>query len=69
MLQILQLDGYNSYHVNASSSSHGSVVTCVDNTYDVTIKAQVNNSDIWDGIFIEIKHDNIKKQNNRWKYI
>ena len=46
MLQLLQLDGYNSYHVNASSSSHGGVVTYLDNTYDVTIKAPVNNSDI-----------------------
>ena len=26
----------------------------------VTIKAQVNNSDIWDGLFIEIKHENMK---------
>ena len=62
MLQLLQLDGYNSYHVNASSSSHGGVVTYVDNTYDVTIKAQVNNSDIWDGLFLEIKHENIKNK-------
>ena len=51
MLQLPQLDGYNSYHVNASSSSHGGIVTYADNTYVVTIKAKVNSSDIWDGIF------------------
>ena len=51
MLQLLQLEGYNSFHVNASSSTHGGVVTYVDDTYDVKIKAQVNNSDIWDGLF------------------
>ena len=62
MLQLLHLhvDGYNTFHVNATSSKHGGVVTHVDNSYDVTIKAQVNNSDIWDGLFIEIKHENIK---------
>ena len=60
MLQLLHLNGYNMFHVNATSSKHGGVVTYVDNSYDVTIKAQVNNSDIWDGLFIEIKHDNMK---------
>ena len=62
MLQLLQLNGYNTFHVNASSSTHGGVVTYVDNSYDVTIKAQVNNSDIWDGLFLEIKHENMKNK-------
>ena len=60
-LQLLQLDCYNSFHVNARASTHGGVVTYVDNSYYVTIKAQVNNSDIWDGLFLEIKHENKKK--------
>ena len=51
MLQLLQLDGYNSFHVNATASTHGGVVTYVDNSYDVTLKAQVNNSNVWDGLF------------------
>ena len=54
MLQLLQLDGYSSFHVNATASTHGGVVTNVDNSYDVTIKAQVNNSDICDGLFLVI---------------
>ena len=62
MLQLLQLNGYNTFHVNASSSTHGGVVTYVDNSYDVTIKAQVNNSDICDGLFLEIKHENMKNK-------
>ena len=62
MLQLLQLNGYNTFHVNASSSTHGGVVTYVDNSYDVTIKAQVNNSDIWNGLFLEIKHENMKNK-------
>ena len=62
MLQLLQLEGYNSFHVNASSSTHGGVFTCVDDTYDAKIKAQVNNSDIWDGLFLEIKHDKLKNK-------
>ena len=60
MLQLLHLNGYNMFHVNATSGKHGDVVTYLDNSYAVTIKAQVNNSDIWDGLFIEIKHENMK---------
>ena len=41
MLQLFQLDGYNTFHVNANFSAHGGVVTYFDNSYDVTIKAQV----------------------------
>ena len=58
MLQLLHLDGYNTFHVNATSSKNGGVVIYVENSYDVTIKAQANNSDIWDGLFIE--HENTK---------
>ena len=62
MLQLLQLDGYDSFHVNATASTHGGVVTYVENSYDVTIKAQVNNSDIWDGLLLEIKHENLNNE-------
>ena len=62
MLQLLQLDGYNSFHVKATASTHGGEVNYVDNSYDVTIKAQVNNSDVWDGLFLEIKHENLKNK-------
>ena len=62
MFQLLQLDGYNSFHVNATASTHGGVVTYVDNSYDVPIKAEVNDSDIWDGLFLEMKHENLKNK-------
>ena len=45
MLQLLHSDGYDTFQVNATSSKYGGVVAYVDNSYDVTIKAQVNNSD------------------------
>ena len=38
MLQLLQLEVYNAFHVNATSSTHGGVITYVQDTYDVTIK-------------------------------
>ena len=62
MLQLHQLDGYNTVHVKASCSTHGGIVTNVDNIYDVTVRAQVNNSDIWDGLFLEISHENLKNK-------
>ena len=48
--------------MKASCSTHSGVVTYVDNTYDVTVRAQVNNSDIWDGLFLEISHENLKNK-------
>ena len=62
LLQLLQLEGYNSFHVNATSSTHGGVVTYVDDKYDVTVKALINTSDLWDGLFLEIKHENWKNK-------
>ena len=38
MLHLLQLDGYNIFHLKATSSTHGGVVTYVDDSYDATIK-------------------------------
>ena len=62
MLQLLQLEGYNAFHVNATSSTHGGVITYVQDTYDVTIKTLVNTSNLWDGLFLEIKHENLKNK-------
>ena len=62
MLHSLQLDGYNIFHVKATSSTHGGVVRYVDYSYDVTIKARVNNSDLWDGLFLEITHEELKNK-------
>ena len=62
MLQLLQLEGYNAFHVNATSSTHGGVITYVQDTYDVTIETLVNTSNLWDGLFLEIKHDNSKNK-------
>ena len=62
MLQLLHLEGYNFSYLNASSSTHGGVVTYGDDTHDVKIKAQVNACDIWDGPFLEIKHEKLKNK-------
>ena len=62
MLQLLQLEGYNAFHVNATSSTHGGVITYVQDTYDVTIKSLVNTYNLWDGLFLEIKHENLKNK-------
>ena len=62
MLQLLQLEGYNAFHVNATFSTHGGVITYVQDTYDVTIKTLVNTSNLWDGLFLEIKNENFKTE-------
>ena len=59
MLPLLQLESYNAFHVNATSSG---VITYVQDTYDVTIKILVSTSNLWDGLFLEIKHENLKNK-------
>ena len=56
-LPLVSLDGYKCFHVNASSSSHGGLITYVDDRFDVTVTKIVNNSTIWDGLFLELSHD------------
>ena len=69
MLQLFQLDGNNNFHVNSQASIHGGVATHVHYSYNVTIKTRVNNYGIWDGLFLYIKHDNLKNKENYWEHI
>ena len=56
------LDGCKCFHVNASSSSHGGLITDVDDRFDVTVTKIVNNSIIWDGLFLKLNHDSLQNK-------
>ena len=61
-LPLVKLNGYKVFHVNATSSTHGGVIAYVDSDYQVTIKAQINNSNTWDGLFLELGNKNQKNK-------
>ena len=56
-LPLVSLDGYKCFHVNASSISR--LTTYVDDRFNVTVMKILNNSTIWDGLFLELNHDSL----------
>ena len=64
-LSMVSIEGYEYFYVKQSSSSHGGVITYVDNTYEVSVLKKINTSNVWEGLFLELNRESIKKQNNR----
>ena len=50
-LPLVFLEGYKCFHVKASSSSHGGLITYIDDKFDVTVVKTIENSSIWEGLF------------------
>ena len=59
---IVFLESYICFHVKTSSSSHGGLITYIDDKFDVTVVKTIENSSIWEGLFLELKHESL--QNN-----
>ena len=52
-LPLVFLEGYKCFHVKASSSSHGGLITYIDDKFDVKVVKTIDNSSLWEGLFIE----------------
>ena len=59
-LPLVELDGYQIFHLKASSSAHGGLITYVDDKYDVSVIKKIDNSLIWDGLFLKLKHEKMQ---------
>ena len=57
-----KLDAYQTFYTKASSSSHGSLITYVDDIYTVSLIKKINSSDIWDGLFLKFKNCNMQNE-------
>ena len=53
----MSLEGYKCFHVKASASAHGGLITYVDDEFDVSVKLIITNSNIWEGQFLELNHE------------
>ena len=61
-LPLVSLEGYSCYYVKPNASSHGGLITYVDNSFEVTGIKKIDNSAVWEGLFIELKHDSLKNK-------
>ena len=55
-LPLVALEGYQCFSLKATASLHGGLITYVDDKYDVSIKTIVDNSNVWEGLFLELNH-------------
>ena len=56
-LPLVSLEGYSCYCVKPTASSHGGLIIYVDHLSKVTRIKKINNSDVWEGLSIELKHN------------
>ena len=61
-LPLVFLEGYKCFHVKASSSSHGSLISYINDRFDVTVVKTIENSSIWEGLFLELKHESVQNK-------
>ena len=61
-LAMVKLDGYQTFYTKASSSSHGGLITYVDDIYEVSLIKKIDSSSIWDGLFLKLKHSNMQNE-------
>ena len=55
-LPLVSLEGYECFNVKPSSSSHGGLITYIDNEFDVSVTKKIDNSNVWEGLFLELTH-------------
>ena len=61
-LAMVKLDGYQTFYTKAPSSSHGGLITYVDDIYEVSLIKRIDSSSIWDGLFLKLKHSNMQNE-------
>ena len=61
-LPLVSLNGYNCFYGKASTSSHGGLITYIDDKFEVRVVKTVDNSNIWEGLFLELKHGSLKNK-------
>ena len=64
-----QLEGYNFISQPKTSSNHGGVGIYLSESYDYSELQLYTGSQVWDGMFIEVKAPSISKKTDNWKYI
>ena len=61
-LPMVSIEGYEYFYAKPSSSSHGGVITYVENAYEVSVLTKINSSNVWEGLSLELNHESIKNK-------
>ena len=61
-MPLVSIEGYNCYYVKPTASSNGSLITYVDNSFEVTVIKKIDFSTVWEGLFLELKHGSLKNK-------
>ena len=60
-LSLLQLPTYNIIHQSSKCSKHGRLIIYLSEMYSFKLRNLCNDSDIWEGLFIEVMGHNLRK--------
>ena len=60
-LPLIALEGYQCFSIKATSS-HGELITYLDDKYDVQVKKTVDDSNIWKKLFLELNHSSFQNK-------
>ena len=61
-LPLVALEGYQCFSIKATTSSHGGLITYMDDKYHVQVKKTVDDSNIWEGLFLELNHSSFQNK-------
>ena len=59
-LPLVSLEDHSCYCVKPNACSHGGLITYVDNSFEVTGIKKIDNLAVWEGLFVELKHNSLK---------
>ena len=59
---MVKLDGYQTFYIKATSSSHVGLITYIDDIYTLSLIKNIDISYIWDGLFLKLEHDNMQNE-------
>ena len=58
-LPLVALECYQCFSLKSTASSHGGPFTYMDDKHDVSVKTAVDNSNVWEGLFLELNHNSL----------
>ena len=60
-LSLLKLPGYNIIHQGTKCTKHGGLIIYLSEMYSLKLRNLCNDSDIWEGLFIDVMGHNLRK--------
>ena len=69
MKQIYRIPGYDLYALGKKVCAHGGLFTYVQDEYKCSVRPLYQNSNVYEGLFIDVFSDKLLRKNHSWQYI